>query len=312
MRKAEIVSVGGIAVDVIVQSPQLPAPGQCVVASALHHGLGGKAANQVVAAVRLGGVAALVGSVGGDAGGEMALTRLAAEGVAIEYVHRDAGAATAMVVLQVDAEGRKQAAVLPGANGRVSRDVVDAASEVIASARIVMVQLEIPMEVVRRAIEIARGGGAQVILDASPARPLPPELLREASVVKANAAEGRALTGIEVTGVESARAAARRLLELGVQLVAIEAGDDGNLFLSAEEEVFLPLYDVAPVDRTGAGDAMVGAMAVAMVERWPLARATAFATAAAALTTRSLGAQPGMPRRDEVERLVGVRLNQRN
>jgi ribokinase len=307
MSKAEIVSVGGIAIDVTVQTPQLPAPGQCVVASAVHRGLGGKAANQAVAAARLGVVVALIGAVGDDANGELALSRLVAEGVAIEHVHRDAGATTAMVLLQMDAAGRKQAAVLPGANRHVTPDIIDAAAEVIASARVVTVQLEIPMEAAGRAIELARGGGAQVILDASPARTVPPELLRAASVVKANAAEGRALTGIEVNGVESARAAARRLLELGVRLVVLEAGGDGNLFLSAEEEVLLPLYDVVAVDRTGAGDALVGALAVAMVERWPLARAAAFATAAAALTTRSLGAQAGLPNRDEMERLYGVR-----
>lgn len=304
MPAAEIVSVGGIAFDIIVRSPRLPSPGQCVVADAIHHGLGGKAANQAVAAARLGGRVALVGAVGDDPAGELALAALTSEGVRIEGVHRDAGAPTATVVLHVDAAGGKQVSVLRGANARVTCDRIDAAAEIIAAARVVMVQCEVPEDAVRRAIELARRGGAQVILDPSPVPAAAPELLRDATIAKANAAEARALTGIDVNGVESARAAARRLMEMGPRLVAIEAGAAGNLFLSSEEEVFVPLLDVVAVDRTGAGDALVGAFAVALVEGWPLRRAAEFATTAAALTTRSLGAQPAMPRRDEIESAV--------
>jgi ribokinase len=309
MRTAEIVSVGGIAIDVVVQSPQLPAIGQCVMADAVHHGLGGKAANQAVAAARLGGTVALIGAVGRDAGGDRALAALSAEGVAIEGVHRSAEVPTATVVLHLDIEGRKQAAVLPGANARVTRDLIDGVAGIIAAARVVVVQLEIPVDAVRHTIEIARRAGAQVILDPSPVRTMSlttPQLLRDVTAVKPNAAEARALTGIDVHDVESARAAAMRLLEMGVQLVAIEAGRAGNLFVLADEEVFVPLYDVPSVDRTGAGDALVGALAVAMVESWPLRRTAYVATAAAALTTRSLGAQPSMPSRDDVYDLMQV------
>ena len=129
-------------------------------------------------------------------------------------------------------------------------------------------------------------------------------MLRAAAVVKLNASEASALAGMDVRDGESARAAAARLMERGARMVVIEAGRDGNLFASRTEEVFLPLYDVDVVDSTGAGDTLVGALAVAMVEGWALRQAAAFASAAASLATRRLGAQSAMPSRAEVERLL--------
>jgi ribokinase len=304
MRPADIVSIGGIAVDVILALPQLPTAGRCVPASALDHGIGGKAANQAVAAARLGGSVSIVGATGADAAGDDLLARLDIEGVSTRFVHRAAGVQTGMVVLQRDDTGRKQTAVFRGANAAVSREVIDAAEHEIRAARVVMVQLEIPLESAVYAMQIARSGEAQVIFDPSPIRAIPPELFRLATVLKANAEEASALTGIRVTDLPSARAAAALLLERGVRIAAIEAGGSGNLFCSATEEVFLPLYDVAATDVLGAGDAMVGAFAVALVESRSLREAATFATAAAALATRGAGAQAAMPRRDELTRFV--------
>jgi ribokinase len=300
----QIISVGGIAVDIAAILPRLPRAGDCVTATALEHGLGGKAANQAVAAARLEGEVAIVGSVGSDAAGAFAVGRLAAEGVATDAIRRDPAAATATCILQKDSDGRRQVAVFPGANSGVTAALIDTASALLQAARVVMVQLEIPLDGAGRAIELARAGGAEVLLDPSPVRALPRELLRSATIIRANAKEAAALTGIAVQDRESARAAAGRLRESGARLVVIEAGGQGNLFATAEEEVLVPLYEVTAVDATGAGDALAGAFAVAVIERMSLREAGRFATAAAALTTRAVGAQAAMPRRHEIERLL--------
>jgi len=195
-------------------------------------------------------------------------------------------------------------AVFPGANSRVTSQFIEERADVIRGARVVMVQLEIPLEAAARAIELARSAGAAVVFDPSPARALPPELLGAATIIKVNAAEAAVLTGIRVDGVASARAAARRLLGFGARLVAVEAGSEGNLFVASGEENFVPLHDLVPVDRTGAGDAMAGALAMAAGERWSLPDAARFAAAAAALATRALGGPPAMPYRHEIDRLV--------
>lgn len=305
----DIVSVGGIATDLILRSPRFPSAGACVTATALHRELGGKAANQAVAAARLGARVAMVGSVGTDDAGRWAIARLIEDGVAVDHVTLDPATATGAVVMHRNDAGEKQVVVFPGANGLLAPEAIVAAAPLLTSARVVLLQLEIPLATAQRVAEVVSEGGARLILDASPVRALPPETIRAASVLKANASEATALTGIDVSDAPSARAAAARLLELGPQLVAIEAGRDGNLFVTHSEEVVLPLFDIEPVDPTGAGDALTGALAVALVEGRTLQDAATFACAAAALTTRAPGAQSALPSRTELDRWIASRAN---
>ncbi|HEX8170655.1 MAG TPA: PfkB family carbohydrate kinase [Thermoanaerobaculia bacterium] len=305
-RVAEIVSVGGIATDIILRTSALPAAGRCTIARELHQGLGGKGANQAVAAARLGGRVALVGAVGTDPAGDVALATLTAEGVDTECVVRAPGA-TGTVVIQKDDRGEKQTVVYPGANACVTRDTIAAAAPLLAAARVVLVQFEIAVETVLCVVEAIHDRDVLLIVDPSPVRTLPRELLAAAAVVKPNASEATALTGINVRDLPSARGAAARLLEMGSAMVAIEAGPDGNLFASRTEEVFLPLHDVAAIDPTGAGDALVGALAVALVEGMQLREAALFASAAAALATRGLGAQSALPARAELDGWIAAR-----
>lgn len=304
MRHVDLVSIGGIATDVLMQLAELPTPGRCVSASTLFQGIGGRGANQAVAAARLGASVALIGAVGTDHAGASLLAQLTAEGVDTTNVQRVPDVATGAFVLQRNSAGARHAAVYSGANAKVGREVIDEAAATIRAARLVMIQLEIPLDTAAYAISIAKSAGVRVILDPSPIKPLPPQLLRDVAIVKANATEASALTGINVIDLETARAAAEQLLRDGVQLVAIEAGSAGNLFRSIDEEVFLPLHDIASIDAIGAGDALVGALAVALLESQPLRSAAAFATAAAALATREHGAQAGIPHRRELDQFL--------
>jgi ribokinase len=304
-----IVSVGGIAEDVVLRMRMLPSPGTCVTAATIYRGMGGKAANQAVAAARLGGDVALVGCVGEDEAGRSLVTSLAAEGVAVEHVARDGDTSTGTVILLRNEIGEKQVVVFPGANAALRPDAIDAAAPLLRAARVVLVQLEIPLSVVEQTIRLVRATAARLVLDASPVRAFPRDLLRGA-IVKANAAEASALTGVDVRDLESAREAAVRLMATGAESVTLEAGRAGNLFASRSEEVFVPRHDVASVDETGAGDALVGAFAVAMVEGFALREAAMFASAAAALATRSAGAQTALPARAELERWLAARVDQ--
>lgn len=303
MRRMAIVSIGGISTDVVATVDALPAPGACRRASAFNESLGGRGANQAVAAARLGARVLLIGAVGADDRGRRALSTLEAESVNVSRVIRSSDAVTGAFVLVRDEAGAKQAAVFPGANALMTPEHVDAAADGIRAASAVLVQLEIPLESVLRVAAIAHDAGVPLILDPSPARALPDELLRRTRAVKPNAQEARALTGIDVHDRVTARRAALALLDRGVALAVVEAGDHGNLFLSGDEEIFLPKLAVPSVDRLGAGDALSAALAVALTESMPLARAARFASAAAALTTRALGAQTSMPTRSEVEAL---------
>ncbi len=300
----DVVVVGSVNTDFLARGPKLPSPGETVLGDEFHEGPGGKGANQAVAAARLGARTALVARLGRDRRGDELAERLAAEGVDLRHAARDADAPTGAAVIMVDGRGQKSILIAPGANGRLSPADVDAAAGMIQAARVVLCQLEAPLDAVLTACRLGRAAGARVILDPAPARPLPDELFPLLDVIRPNASEAETLTGIKVTDRDSARRAAQSLLGRGVLAVAVQAGDEGNLLVWVGGECFMPKLPVRSIDATGAGDAFAAALAVMIAEDHPPAEAGPFANAAAALATTVVGAQEGLPRRDAVQRLL--------
>jgi len=300
----DVVVVGSANTDFLIRGPKLPTPGETAEGEDYHEGAGGKGANQAVAAARLGARTAFVARLGRDRRGEELEDRLKAEGVDVRNVAHDANTPTGAAVIMVDRNGEKAIMVAPGANGRMSAADVDAAAGMIQSARVVLCQLEIPLETVLTACRLARAAGARVVLDPAPARPLPDELLRLLDVIRPNAGEAETLTGVKVRDRKSAGKAAKNLLGRGVGAVAVQAGDEGNLLVWADGECWMPKLPVHSIDATGAGDAFAAGLAVMLAEGRPLNEAGPFANAAAALATTVVGAQAGLPRREDVNRLL--------
>jgi ribokinase len=226
-------------------------------------------------------------------------------------LRRDAGAATGVALVIVDGRGQKLIAVAPGANARVSDADLRSAAAVIQRGRVLLLQLELPMPIVEEAASIAKAAGRAVVLDAGPPHQLSDACLGRIDVVRANGGEAAVLTGIEGRDFASARRAAQILLDRGVRTAVIGAGEQGDLLLSAEGELRLPRFDVDSVDATGAGDAFAGALAVALSEGRPWSEAGPFASAAAALKTTKLGAQAGLPQRQQVQDFLRLRANER-
>jgi len=304
MAAFDVVVVGGANIDYLVRGPRLPGPGATVQGEQFQEAPGGKGANQAVAAARLGAHVAFVGRVGADAIGDALIERLRAEGVDTRFVTRDHEAHTGVAVIQVSHDGQKQILTAPGANLRLSVADVEAATPAIRATRVVLMQFEVPMDTVVMTARLARDVGALVVLDPAPPAAVPDELLRLVDVIRPNAAEAEALTGIRVVDADSASQAAERLRARGVGAAAIQAGDDGDLVVSAEGRVWLPHIPVERVDSTGAGDAFAAAIAVGLANGMSLGDAAHIANAAAALTTTKLGAQAALPRREAVRRLL--------
>lgn len=304
----DIVVVGGANYDYLIRGPRLPQPGDTIPGETFQEAPGGKGANQAVAAVRLGARAALVARIGDDGRGSAILTRLVAEGVDTSYVVRDGATPSGIALVQVEADGQKQILAIPGANSRLQVVDVHRAKDALRQARVVLVQLETPLECVVTALEFGRAGGAQTVLDPAPAMPLPEEVLRLVDVIKPSAGEAEVLTGVKVQDRASARMAAERLLRRGVGAVAMQAGDEGNLLVWPEgeqwREQWLPKLPVESIDATGAGDAFAAALAVELAKGRSLGEAGPIANAAAALTTTTIGAQAALPRRDAVLALL--------
>lgn len=304
-----ITVVGSLNMDLVIQVPHLPETGETVPGGTFATFPGGKGANQAVAAARLGAAVTMIGRVGADAFGRKLRDGLAAEGIDSSHVGMDVEAATGVALITVDRAGRNTIVVASGANRRVTAADVDAAGAVMTSSQVVLLQLELPLEVVGHAVQMAHAAGCRVILDPAPAPPasLPDDLYRYLSVINPNEVEAHALTGIPISDESDARRAAERLLDQGCRAVVIKLGDRGAYAATDGTRAVIPAISVDVVDTTAAGDAFAAGMAVALAEGRDLADAARFANVVGAISVTRMGAQPSMPTRAEVEEFVKAR-----
>jgi ribokinase len=293
-----IVVVGSLNMDLVVRSPRHPRPGETLLGSEFHTFPGGKGANQAVAAARLGGQVKMIGRVGADAFGKSLIQTLANDGVDTSQV-KQIGAATGVALITVDDAGQNTIVVVPGANGELSPPDLLAAESAFEGASVVVMQLEIPLLTVTFAADLAHRHGARVILNPAPAQQLGSTLLKQVDVLVPNQPEAALLTGSALAGE-----AARQLLAAGVHSVIVTMGEDGVLIAEDETQAHLAAHRVTVVDTTAAGDAFVGAFAVALAEGRSTREAAAWGNAAGALAVTRSGAQPSLPTRAELERFL--------
>ena len=298
--------VGSINMDIVVEVERLPWVGETLFGSNAVLAHGGKGANQAVAIARLGEQSSLVGKVGSDAFGTEIRQGLESAGVDTSFVGRVPGTATGIAMILL-VKGDNTIVVSPGANREVGREDILGASTVIQQSQALLTQLEIPMDSVAFAMQTARRLGVTTILDAGPAQECPPELLALADYITPNQTEASALTGVEVSDLDTARQAAHQLLEYAGRGVVIKMGAAGSLAVNREIEEYVEAIPVEVVDTTAAGDAFCGALAVGLAGDMPLAEAARFANVVGAITVTRLGAQPSIPTRLEVERFVAER-----
>ena len=298
-----VLVVGSANVDFTVQVGRLPRPGETVSGGTLLVNYGGKGANQAVAARRLGAEVRLIASVGDDASGRAIREVLAAEGIGVDGVISSAAAATGTALIVVDAEGRNQIAVAPGANRTLGVAQVSARLEDFDWAEVVVGQLETPLATVAFALEAARRR-ALTILNPAPPPDAPLEFLNLVDYLTPNEGEAERLSGVPVQNRTDAAQAAERLRGRGAGVVVVTLGEEGALAHGPGGLHHAPAFPVTAVDTTAAGDAFNGALAVALAEGRGLAEALRFANATAALACTRRGAQPSLPTRSEVERLL--------
>ena len=299
-----ILVVGSANVDVTVALARLPGPGETVTDGTLLVARGGKGANQAVAARRLGAEVRLVGCVGDDASGREVRQALAAEGIGVQTLLTTTAAATGTALIVVDAQGRNQIAVAPGANRALTVADVDRCRADFAWAEVVVCSLEVPLAAAARALQHASRQGVRTILNPAPLPDRGLDFLALADYVTPNETEAARLTAVAVTDLEAAARAAAAIRALGTRHAILTLGERGALADGPGGPLHAAAVAVAVVDTTGAGDAFNGALAVALAERRPLADALRFANVTAALACTRRGAQPSMPSRAEVDRLA--------
>ncbi len=298
-----IVVVGSVNMDLVVGVPHIPVPGETILGDSLVEYPGGKGANQAVAAARLNGAPAMVGCVGDDAYAQALRKALNAAGVDTRFLY-ERGPRSGIAIIEVASSGENNIVVVPGANALLADDHVQGALSALAQARIVLLQLEVPLAAVEYTALAARAKGLVVMLDPAPAQLLSDRLLAAVDYLTPNQQEAALLTGMSEVGLAEAPEAARRLLARGVKTVIVKLGADGVFAANDRESFQLPGHRVDTVDTTAAGDCLSGALAVALAEGRLPRPAVAFANAAAALSTTRRGAQPSMPTRAEVDKFL--------
>ncbi|MCD6301244.1 MAG: ribokinase, partial [Staphylothermus sp.] len=289
-------------IDFYVTLPKLPVPGETVLGHNFVMKPGGKGANQAVATARLGAYTYMVGRVGKDIFAERLLDNFAKNKVDTKYISIDNTTHTGVAfILLEESTGENMIAVAPGADAHVSREDVEKAVLAIKESDIVLLQLEIPLETVVYAVKKAFEIGKKVILNPAPANQLPDEIYKYIYVITPNRVEAELLTGIKVNTVEDAVKAGKILISKGVKYVVITMGSKGSVVVSKDIAEHVPAYKVEPIDTTGAGDAFNGALAVFLAEGYNIIEACKRANAAAAIQITKIGAQEGLPTREELE-----------
>ena len=298
----EILIVGSLNADLVVQVPRFPQPGETISGSDLQIIPGGKGANQAVAAARQGTTVSMLGRVGQDSFGPELIHNLKQNNVDTSHVQNDSRAATGTAIIVVDANGQNNIVLSPGGNGQVSP--VDVADASFADYKLLLLQLEIPIETVVAAAQRAKASGLRVLLNPAPARSLPDELISLSDFILPNETELSLLTNQSVHDIASAEKAAKILLERGAQNVIVTLGAKGALIVSSRQVTHINSYKVQVVDTTAAGDAFIGGFASALLRNKALEEAVRYGCACGALATTKFGAQPSLPTQAEVERFI--------
>jgi len=301
-----VVTFGSINMDLVARTPRFAEPGETLVGSDFFTAAGGKGANQAVAVGKLGVPSIMVGRVGDDIFASDLMESMQNNGVDISAVKIDHSAPTGTAIITVDDQAENQIIIIPGANGNFDDEDLGRAYSILSEAEILLLQLEIPLEIVENAAKMAKKLGVKVMLDPAPAQELSDELLQAIDIITPNETETYLLTGQRVNSVEKARMAAEKVMKRGVKAVVIKMSSKGSFYMDAVQEIHFPAFKVQAVDTVAAGDAFNGGFAAALALGKNIQQAMQWGNACGALSTTKNGAQPSMPTRTELEAFIKV------
>ena len=302
--KPQVVVIGSANTDLVIRVPQLPHPGETVTGGRFEIVAGGKGANQAVAAARAGARVTLIANVGRDPFGDAALKGLRRERINTRHVARSPATPSGVALIMVGQRGENLIGVARGSNDELLPSHIDAAMPALRAARCLVVQLEIPLATVGRAIGLANRHNVPALLNPAPAQRVPLELLQQAAWLTPNEGELAALSGLPARNKTEVESAARKLRMRGVQNILVTCGARGVCWCSSAGTRWFHAPKVRAIDTVGAGDCFSGTFAAAVAEGKSLGQAIRFAVAAASISVTRPGAQSSMPTRREILRAL--------
>ena len=298
----KIVVIGSLNMDVVIETQHMPERGETISGTSVNLVPGGKGANQAYAAGKLGGNVTMIGAVGKDAAGDALLENLKSVGVDVSGICQMKEDTTGQAFITVDDNGDNSIIIIAGTNGKITKELIDENAHIIKESDIVIMQLEIPLDIVEYVKEMALREGKTVIVDPAPAvRDIPEHFWKGIDYIKPNETELAILTGVRPKTREELVKAARMMIKKGVKNVIVTLGGDGCMFVTENTEELFTSYKVKAVDTTAAGDSFTAAFAFALSQGKSYKEAITLGQKVSSIAVTRKGAQTSIPTMEEVE-----------
>ncbi|NMC29108.1 MAG: ribokinase [Pelolinea sp.] len=300
-----IVVVGSFIMDLVFRTYRRPNRGETVVGKEFGMFTGGKGYNQAIAASRLGANVTMVGCLGTDMFGDSFITSMQKDNIDTRFVVRDNNIGTGVASPVIyESEGDNSIIIIPRANQALRQEHIDSASAVIKSADLLMLQLEVPIETSMYAANVAHSAGVRVMLNPAPFTPIPSSFYKIVDIITPNEIEAEQMTGKQLEKIETASEVGKSILTFGPKMVILTMGQRGAYYFDFNRESHIPAFHMNAIDPTAAGDAFCAGFAVAISQGRDPIEAVRMGNAAGGLATTILGAEPSLPRIDQVLALL--------
>jgi len=304
-----VLIIGSSNIDLNIYIKRLPKPGETVTGGRFKQFLGGKGANQAVASVRSGSKTNFIAKIGLDPFGDQMISKLRKEGVNVDNIIRDSQEASGTAFIMIDENGENMISVAPGANFKLNVEDIRKNADLIKKAKVVVVQMEIPIDTIQEIYNIASKGNLIKILNPAPLKPISFNILKNIDIIIPNEGELYQLHSLlgfkEITsnGLEKIKQISEDITNTGVRIVITTLGARGAAIYQSAGDIinFLPAYKVQAVDTVGAGDCFNGVLASKLNHGKEVIDAVKYAISAASIAVTRRGAQESMPFLNEIE-----------
>ncbi|MFX1418968.1 MAG: ribokinase [Promethearchaeota archaeon] len=304
-----VLIIGSSNMDLNIYLKRFPNPGETVTGGIFRQFLGGKGANQAVASVRSGAKTIFIGKIGADLFGDQMISRLMGEGIITDFIIRDLETPSGVAFILIDENGENMISVAPGANSKLSEEDLEVKTEIIKNANVIIVQMEIPIETIRKVLNIAAKCDVVTILNPAPLKPIPIDVLENLDVIIPNKGELFRLHSLlgfkDLQKIDRQKIidASKDLATLGIKYIITTLGNKGCLIFNGKKNSVkeIPALKVNAIDTVGAGDCFIGVFASMLSQGEPILNAVKFATVAASIAVTRKGAQESMPYLNEIK-----------
>lgn len=307
---SDVCVVGASNIDLISYIPRLPVEGETLHGTEFHMGFGGKGANQAVMAAKLGAITAMITKLGDDIFGKQTLENFQKIRIDTSNVFFTKDAFSGVAPISVDQFGKNSIIIVTGANDLLNEEEIESSASMISSSKVLVCQMEIPVEISISALRIARKAGVLTIFNPAPAKKdIPREIYGLIDIISPNETETEILTGIKIESNKDAETAGELLVERGVKTVIITLGDQGSMIITKDGAEYFQVDSIDAVDSTGAGDAFIGSLSVYLSKGRSLSDSVLFANKIAGISVQEKGTQTSFPEISDLSDELKAGLN---